>query len=131
MYSAVHGPIPGSASSRRRASHTVCACVYDELIARERCHEGKQTAPAGNGHREPRDVRAGQRLHGGKHVRHRAERALELLAVIGNQPARERTGASHGDLLAEHGADGQLVAVDGAGHAPSRRIAHERSEQRV
>ena len=64
-------------------------------------------------------------------MRHRAERALEPLAVGGHQAAGERRGAAQRDLLAEHRADRELVRVDVAGHPPPGRLAHERSEQLV
>ena len=62
-------------------------------------------------------------------MRHRTERALELLTVVSNQTARERRGAPQGDLLTQHRADGELVAIDGAGHSSSGRLAHQPSKQ--
>ncbi len=51
------------------------------------------------------------------------------------QRAREARGGGarggDGDLLAEHGAHGELGAVHGAGQAQPGRGAHERREQRI
>ena len=74
--------------------------------------EAEQRAPPRAGHRQLLGV--GLRERGGRReqVRDAAERALERLAVRGDQPAGERGGARQRDLLAEHGAHRQLVAVD-------------------
>ena len=52
-------------------------------------------------------------------------------AVLGDQPGGDRAGAGHADLLADHGADRGLVAVDLAGHPEPGRAADQRPDHRV
>ena len=61
----------------------------------------------------------------------RSNRALKRLPVFGDQPSGERPRASDRHLLAQYGADSELVAVDVSSHPASRREAHESSEQRI
>ena len=62
---------------------------------------------------------------------HPTEGPCERLAVGVDQAAGQGGGAGQGDLLAEHGPHGQLVAVDGARHPPPRHGRHQRAEQGV
>ena len=59
---------------------------------------------------------------------HPGDRALERLAVGGDQPCSVSHGSGDRDLLAEHRAHRELVRVDVAGDAPSRRRADERAD---
>ena len=52
-------------------------------------------------------------------------------AVLRRQPGGGGAGGGHGDLLAEHGADGELVAVDVAGHPQPGRRPDQRAEHGV
>ncbi len=52
-------------------------------------------------------------------------------AVLLDQPGCDRARAGHADLLAEHGAYGDLVAVDMTRHAQPRQRADQRPDHRV
>src|SRR6266540_2850641 len=60
-----------------------------------------------------------------------ASSTAEGCAVAGRQPAGDGAGGGDGDLLAEHGADGELVRVDVAGDAPAGARGDQRCEQPV
>ena len=120
MYSAVHGPIPGSASKRSRASRRSAPASTTSSPFASAATSPSSARRRATRHRERRGIRVRERGGRREHASDSAERSLERVAVRGRQTAGERRGAAHGDLLTEHGADGELVAVDGAGHAPSR-----------
>jgi hypothetical protein len=48
-----------------------------------------------------------------------------------DEPARQRASGGEGDLLAEHGADRELAAVDGPRHAKARAASDQRGENGV
>ena len=107
--------MPGSASSAR-------ACRRGRRRGRGRPR--RRRAP-GRGRSAPGRVTAasagprvegGQRRRVGEEVGQLAVGPRDRRAERGDQPAGDGAGAGHGDLLAEHGADRDLVAVDVAGH---------------
>ena len=137
MYSVVHGPTPGNASSRRRASvrsapASITSSSRASAVASASRQRRRASASTGGArHREPVGVHADKRLGRWEDVRDRSERTLEPLTVTGDEPARERAGAPQRDLLSEHGAHGELVSVDGARYTPARGPLHQRPEQRL
>ena len=64
-------------------------------------------------------------------MRHRPDRMLERLAVCGHKPRRERRRAGERNLLAEHGADRDLVWTGVARHAPPGSAPHDLPDQFV
>ena len=82
MYSVVHAPIPGSASSLARASPRSLARVERQLSARQRPGQAEQRAPARVRHRQPLGVCRGQRRGRGEQMRHAAERLLQAARRI-------------------------------------------------
>jgi hypothetical protein len=60
-----------------------------------------------------------------------SDRAIERLAVGGNEPRRKRGRGGDRDLLAEHRAQRQLLTVDVAGDAAPRHRVDEAAEDRI
>ena len=112
--------MPGRASSRARASSRSAPGVEHDLAARQRLREPEQRAAARAGHRQPagstpaRAAAEGNVCDGAERPRSSGSRASR------DQPAGQRGGAGQRHLLAEHRPHRQLVAVDVAGHPPSR-----------
>ena len=115
MYSTVHGPNPGSASSAARVGGEVERRV--ERAGRRRPPARARAAPARATAGMPGSVAVGDRL-GRREAPSVAERRDELL----RRPARAR----HADLLAEDGAHGELPSAPRAGHADPGRAREER-----
>ena len=135
-YSAVQGPMPGKATSERRSSTRVGARVDDDVTdldglgqghaARCRRPAGMANAPGSCGRefdeRRRRREQVGQPAVGcGQRVAGRV-----------HQPPGHGAGARHRDLLADHGAHGQLEAVGRArARADLDRARTSRSDERV
>ena len=74
---------------------------------------------------------AAARAAAGEQYAQRAARRGQRPAQRGGQACHHAPRTGHRDLLADDGADGELGAVDRAGHTPARRGGHERGKQRV
>ena len=131
IISTVHGPRPGSACSPRRASGRLVAGPSSSSPAGQRGDEREQRRAAGAGHGEGGriELRQGSRL--GEQVRQAALGIGDRLAVRDHEPRRVGARRRRRDLLAEHGAHGELGRIGRARHAPAGRCGHERGELRV
>ena len=107
----------------------VVAWLEAEAV-RERSGDGRDRALPGARHREP-GRRLDDRLGDGPQVGQRAGRLFEPLSGGGHEPAGEGPRRGERDLLAEHGADRELAAVDGAGHPQPRPGGDQRAEVAV
>ncbi len=122
--------MPGSASSRRAYVAAVGAAVERDVAPRPAPAQAHQGPAPRARHRQRRGVERRERLGGGEQPVSRAVGAAARRAAR-DQPARHGAAAAHRDLLAEDGADRDLVAVDVAGHPQPGAAPHERREQRV
>jgi hypothetical protein len=124
-------PDPGQRQQTAACLRAIRAGVDRQLLACDGADQPEQRAPTCGGHCQLRRVYLGEHLSRREDMCDGAERTLELLAMRGRQTASQRGGAPNRDLLAEHGADAQLMTIDGAGHASSGRAAHELPDERV
>ena len=120
-YSAVQGPIPGSATSEARNSEgsvpgsmttvPLSTASASATRARRRLPGMEKVAGSSSGQRD-------QRVRGGEEVGDPSDGLGERLARQPYQPPGNRAGPRHGDLLADDGAHRELEPVDGSGHTP-------------
>ena len=93
--------------------------------------EGDEGPAAGARHRQLLRVELRKCGRLWEEVRDGAARLRQRLAEACGQAAGLRAGRRDADLLAEHGAEGDLGGVDGAGDAAPGRRLDELAEQRI
>ncbi len=120
----VHSPMPGRA---RRASSVGCsrpARLQRDASSGDLARQRLQRADALAHDAQPADARRRRRRRGSRrsgNSRSRPAKGVSIaVAEFGDQPLRQRTRRSHGDLLAQHDAHRGFEAVHRAGHAQAR-----------
>ncbi len=131
MISTVHGPKPGRASSRARASSQSFLRPQADRAVGEGGDQRGQGGAAAARHGELLRIEPGELAGAREEVGEAAGRVLDGRAVRGGEAGRVGAGGGGGDLLAENGPDGELGGVDGTRHAPARRLGDERREDGV
>lgn len=109
----------------------VGARVEIELLVSERLGEREQGGAPRARHRERLRISVGERGRRREQAGDSAARRHQWLTARVNEPAGERCGGGERHLLTEHGAYGELVPVDVAGHPSPRRGAHGVGEERI
>ena len=121
-YSAVHGPMPGSATSERRSSSGSAPASITTSPSSTACGQRAQGAATARRHGKRAGVALGQ-LHECRRVSGRdgspRRRRRAGLACRLHQPARHGAGPGDRDLLADDGAHGELEPLGRPGHPPA------------
>ncbi len=111
----------------------VGAAVEDDVTVGQGLRQGDQGTPAGAGHGEGVRVERRDGSGRGEGAHHPVDAQVLGQVVAGElgDETGETVGGDEGDLLAEHGAQRDLVAVDRSRHAQPRASRDQRGEQRV
>ena len=102
----------------------------DDAIGQGAAEAGQGTAP-GARHRQVLRVDRGEHVHRREEVGQSGDGRADLGAVLDREPRGDGARTGHADLLAQHRAYGDLVAVDMSGHAQARGLPDQRSEDPV
>ena len=132
IVSIVHGPRPGSAASRRRAScqsPPTLRSIWPAASAPASAANDSRRRP-GHGQRWP-DPAAASAAGVGEQPGQAAAGSSTGSPCAAGQPARVGPGRRGGDLLAEHGPEGELGRIDGPRDPPAGRLADQGRQHRV
>jgi acrylyl-CoA reductase (NADPH) len=127
------GPRPDARKRHERAScvTAVGAGVEPQLAGGQRAAQADERAGPRARHRQPPRIQGGERVRRREQGGHRAARAREALAVLGDQPAGGGARRRNRHLLAEHRAHRQLGAIDASRNPQARGSRHERADERI
>ena len=123
--------MPGSVQQRASYVVAVGAAVEGELAGGQRRASATSARPRARGIGRSSGRRAASVAASGKRWVSPATSGSTGRPCCGDEPAGDGAGAGDADLLAEHRADRDLVAVDVPGHPQPGVGADERAEHRV
>ena len=131
MVSTVHGPRPRSDASWPRASCQSLPALEVDPALGQGAGQAQHRAAPGPGHGQRLGIHVGHVGGLGKQVGQASPTVINGGTVGDDQPGGVGAGRGGGDLLADHGPEGELGRVDRAGDAPTGALVDQWGQHRI